>query len=80
VGFDYMGNLRRAERGEIAAAVALINFSSKTDAAGALAHGWVLLELQKSMGRTKFSISLSRATDVGRKSALEIMKVARTYK
>ena len=79
VGFDYIGNLRRAERGEIEATVALINFSSHTDAAGALAHGWVLLDVQQIMGRKKFASILDRATNVGRTSALRIMEVARTY-
>jgi len=79
VGFDYIGNLRRAERGEIEATVALINFSSHTDAAGALAHGWVLLDVQQIMGRKKFASILERATNVGRTSALRIMEVARTY-
>jgi hypothetical protein len=78
-GFDYIGSLRRAERGEIAATVALINFSIHTDAAGALAHGWVLLELQKMIGKGKFSDALAAAKSDGRKSALESMEVAATY-
>jgi hypothetical protein len=78
-GFDYIGKLRRAERGETEAVVALINFSSKTDAAGALAHGWVLLELRKMIGKDKFSNALAHATKLGRMSALDIMEVAATY-
>jgi hypothetical protein len=80
VGFDYVGNLRRAEKGELDATVALINFSSHTDAAGSLAHGWVLLDLEKRMGRAKFASILARATKLGRTNALEHMEVARTYK
>jgi hypothetical protein len=79
VGFDYLGKLRRAQRGEIEAAVALIDFSTQTDAAAALAHGWVLLDLQKILGRRKFATCLGHASNAGRRSALRIMKVARTY-
>jgi hypothetical protein len=79
-GFDYVGNLRRAEKGEIDATLALINFSSHTDAAGSLAHGWVLLDLEKRVGRAKFASILAHATKLGRTTALEHMEVARTYK
>jgi hypothetical protein len=79
-GFDYLGNVRRAEKGEIDATVALINFSTQTDAAASLAHGWVLLDLQQMMGTDKFASALARATGIGRKNALEYMDVAKTYK
>jgi hypothetical protein len=79
VGFDYMGNLRRAEKGEADAIIALINFSPQTDAGATLAHGWVLLDLQKMIGRDKFANALVRATNAGRKSAVESMEVAGTY-
>jgi hypothetical protein len=78
-GFDYMGNLRRAEKGEAEAIVALINFSPQTDAAASLAHGWVLLNLRKMIGSDKFANALARATNAGRKSALNSMEVAGTY-
>lgn len=77
--FDYIGNLRRAEAGQPDAIVALINFSSQTDAAASLAHGWVLLDLRKMIGNDKFTSALARSTDVGRKSALDSMHVAATY-
>jgi hypothetical protein len=80
IGFDYMGNLRRAEKGEADAIVALFNFSPQLDAAASLAHGWVLLDLQKIMGREKFASALSRARPSVRKMALSDMDVARTYK
>jgi hypothetical protein len=80
VGFDYMGNLRRAEKGQIEAIVALINFSPQMDAAASLAQGWVLLDLRKIVGNDKFANALARATKVGRKSALDSMEVAGTYR
>jgi PBP1b-binding outer membrane lipoprotein LpoB len=80
VGFDYIGNLRRAENGDIEATVALINFSIYTDAAASLAHGWVLLDLKQMIGRNKFASFLARATNAGRTSALEYMDVARKYR
>jgi hypothetical protein len=80
VGFDYLGNLRRAEKGETKAIVALINFSPQVDAAASLAHGWVLLDLQKITGREKFANSLAHATRNGRKSAVSDMEVAGTYR
>ena len=80
VGFDYVGNLRRAEKGETKAIVALINFSPRVDAAASLAHGWVLLDLQKITGREKFANSLAHATTKGRKTALSDMEVAGTYR
>ena len=79
VGFDYMGNLRHAEKGEADAIIALINFSPQTDAAASLAHGWVLLDLQKMIGHDKFASALARAKTDGRKSALNSMEVATTY-
>ena len=78
-GFDYIGKLRRAELGETEAVVALINFSVQTDAAGALAHGWVLLELREMIGNHKFSNGLAHATTAGRLSALDIMETAAGY-
>jgi hypothetical protein len=78
-GFDYIGNLRRAEKKDLDAVIALVNFSPQTDAASALAHGWVLLELQKMIGKDAFAKALSLATEPGRKSTLTIMKVAGTY-
>jgi hypothetical protein len=80
VGFDYVGNLRRAEKGETKALVTLINFSPQVDAAASLAHGWVLLDLQKITGTQKFVNSLARATMNGRKCALRDMEIAGTYK
>jgi hypothetical protein len=79
VGFDYMGKLRGAETGDIVATIAIIDFSIHTDAAGGLAHGWVLLDLQKLIGREKFANALAKATESGRESALGSMEVAATY-
>lgn len=80
VGLAYIPALRKAEHGDHAALVQLINFSPQTDAAGALAHGWVLLELRRIVGPAEFSAALRHASEAGRESAARIMRVASTYR
>jgi hypothetical protein len=77
--FKYIETLRQAETGDIAAAVRLVNFSQKTDAAGALAHGWVLLEVKRRIGEREFSAALQRASPNGRAAAVRLMEVASKY-
>lgn len=58
VRFDYGGHLVRAEQGDIAAIVQLLRFSLHTDAAGAMGHAWVLLQLMQIVGDPQFSAAV----------------------
>lgn len=78
-GFDYRDTLAKAEAADVNAVTKLVEFSPSTDAAGALAHGWVLLALKRKIGNSAFDRAFSEASLVSRTRTVEIMNVAGTY-
>lgn len=76
VGFPYVSILAKAENGNTYAITQLINFSVNTDAAASLAHGCVLLDLKRIVGKEKFLAAWKRASNVGRARALGQMETA----
>ena len=60
--FPYISLVRSAERGDTAALLKLIQFSTRTDAYGSIAHGVVLLELREIYGFSVFARIEAQAT------------------
>ena len=74
--FPYVTVLRSAERGDSAALLKLIRFSTHTDAYGGIAHGVVLLELRQIYGALAFSRIVARAGERERQAAQQDMDAA----
>jgi hypothetical protein len=77
--FPFLQILRRSESGDSSALRELIEFSVHTDAAAALAHGWVLLELRNIIGRAAFNNVVAAASPLARETALDLIETAGTY-
>jgi hypothetical protein len=77
--FPYLQMLRKAESGDSSALRELIEFSVHTNAAAALAHGWVLLELRDIIGRAAFNKVVAAASPLARETALNLIETAGTY-
>jgi hypothetical protein len=63
VDFDYQRTLARAIEGDRLAAQKLMAFSTETDAAGALGHALVLMELMHRVGDNDFASAARALTD-----------------
>jgi hypothetical protein len=79
VRFPYLPTLRRAESGDSSALRELVEFSVHTDAAAALAHGWVLLELRDIIGKAAFDTAVAAASSHARETTLNLIETAGTY-
>jgi hypothetical protein len=79
VHFPYLQTLRRAESGDSSALRSLIEFSVHTDAAAALAHGWVLLELRDIVGRAAFERAVAGSSPRARETILGLIETAGAY-
>jgi len=77
--FAYLPTLRRAESGDSSAMRELVEFSGHTDAAAALAHGWVLLELRDIIGKAAFDTAVAAASPYARETTLSLIETAGTY-
>ncbi len=73
-GLDYERLVRRASRGDADALLALIEFSPRSDAAGALGHGCVLVGLLDRVGDANFARCAARATPPARRSLNRILE------
>ena len=56
VGFHYLEKLNAAESGDGQALAALFRFSQHVDAASALGHGVILIELAAHLGDERFAV------------------------
>ena len=79
IRFPYLRTLRRAEAGNSSALHALIEFSVHTDAAAALAYGWVLLELRDIIGKVAFDRAVGAVSPRARETTLSLIETAGTY-
>lgn len=79
IGFDYQSVLASAEQGKGNAISDLMEFSAKTDAAGGLGHGVVLLELLGKVGDSRFAAVAARQTGETKKIVAESLRVGEAY-
>ena len=74
--FPYVAALRAAEQRDAAALLKLIQFSTRTDAYGSIAHGVVLLELRDVFGTAAFNKVAAQATRQEQAAAQEEIDAA----
>jgi hypothetical protein len=78
-GFDYQAVLVRAERGDEASLAELMRFGLETDAAGALGHGVVLVELLQRIGDSAFGAVVARRSTCVRECLAESLRAGEDY-
>ena len=61
-GFPYLDTLQQAESGNVEALTAMMRFSTRADAAGALGHGMVLVGLLDRVGEEAFCAAIGGLT------------------
>lgn len=78
-GFDYSAVLARAEQGDQKAIAELMRFSLETDAAGALGHGVVLVELVGKVGDRRFADVATKRSGRIKEVVAEMLRGGEAY-
>ncbi len=79
IGFDYQSVLAHAEQGTENAISDLMEFSAKTDAAGVLGHGVVLVELIGKVGDRRFAEVATKQAGKVKEAVAESLRAGEAY-